>query len=61
MSRPVWIQKLKARIERNPLFFDEDGKVRCQQCGGTGRRVPLYRITNYNEFRKCAVCGIEHK
>jgi hypothetical protein len=30
----------------------------CLKCGGTGKKVPLYAVTNYgNEFNHCYVCG----
>jgi hypothetical protein len=30
----------------------------CAKCGGTGKKVPLYAVTNYgNEFNHCYVCG----
>jgi len=56
----VWIQKLKARLAANPLFW-QGNAVRCAQCGGSGKKVPLYRITNYNEFRTCDTCGVVYR
>jgi hypothetical protein len=30
----------------------------CARCGGNGKKVPLYAVTNYgNEFNHCYVCG----
>jgi uncharacterized protein with PIN domain len=52
----VWLEKLKAKIAKNPLYWN-GLKVRCRDCGGSGKKVPLYRITNYNEFRTCDTCG----
>jgi hypothetical protein len=50
-----WVEKLKAKIAANPLF-EKDGVITCQACGGTGKKVALYRITNYNYFNTCSVC-----
>jgi uncharacterized protein with PIN domain len=58
MASPVWVQKLKAQLEANPLYcVGSTSAVRCRACGGSGKKVPLYRITNYNEFRTCDTCG----
>lgn len=59
-----WITELKARIAANPLYIHPaTGVIRCKACGGKSKaeggiesKVPLYRITNYNEFRTCSVC-----
>ena len=33
-------------------------QCQCSNCGGNGRKVPLYAVTNYgNEFNHCYVCG----
>lgn len=55
---PVWLDKLKARVAQNPLYFMPNDIILCQKCGGTGKKVPMYRITNYNEFRTCSVCKV---
>lgn len=51
-----WVEKLKECIAANPLYFVAD-KIICRDCGGTGKRVPLYRITNYgNTYNRCDAC-----
>lgn len=49
MAKPVWQQKLQARMDRNPLFWEEPTKeekeanphapshIRCQECGGKSK------------------------
>lgn len=33
-------------------------QCKCARCGGSGRKVPLYAVTNYgNEFNHCYTCG----
>ncbi len=49
------VRAIKDRITANPLFYVETG-VLCKECGGTGKRVPLYAVTNYNVFHTCAKC-----
>lgn len=61
MATPVWLQKLKARIAANPLFWQGEYSVRCQSCGGKGKKVPLYRITNYTQFCTCDTCGVVYR
>lgn len=46
---------MKARLAQNPLFY-VGTEVRCKACGGKGKRVPLYAVTNYNEFHTCVGC-----
>ena len=62
MAKPVWVQKLQIRIEAKPLFFTKEGGILCKDCGGEGKKVPLYRITNYGEsYSKCDKCGFVHR
>lgn len=59
---PKWLDKLKAQIAANPLYWDgNSNSVICSACGGHGKKVPLYRITNYNEFRTCKVCKVTYR
>ena len=33
----------------------------CKNCGGHGKKVPLYAVTNYgNEFNHCYRCGYRY-
>ena len=53
---PKWLDTLKAKLASNPLFFNKDDTVTCQACGGSGKKVPLYRITNYTYWNTCSIC-----
>ena len=76
-----WVQKIKAKLAANPLFYavaaptetqhlvkrleSLNGTPRqtckCASCGGSGRKVPLYAVTNYgNEFNHCYTCGVRY-
>lgn len=49
------VQAIKERLTQNPLFY-VGSEIRCKTCGGKGKRVPLYAVTNYNIFHTCAGC-----
>lgn len=53
------VERIKARLKENPLYWDyPDYTVKCAKCGGTGKKVPLYRVTNYGRsFSVCKVCN----
>lgn len=58
----IWVKKLKERIAANPLHWVGDTcAVRCAACGGSGKKVPLYRIANYLAFRTCDTCGTVYR
>ncbi len=61
-AAPKWVEKLKAKLAANPLYFLPGSlDVVCERClGGKppkgAKKVPLYRVTNYNEFNTCSKC-----
>lgn len=58
------IERLKARLAENPLYFRKGECVpTCQQCcGGAkpegGKKLALYQVTNYTNvaWNMCHVC-----
>jgi recombinational DNA repair protein (RecF pathway) len=53
---PTATQHLMVRLAK--LEGTEIATCICAKCGGTGKKVPLYAVTNYgNEFNHCYVCG----
>jgi len=62
MAKPVWQQRLQARLDANPLYFgkgtaeDPSHTVTCKACGGAGKRVTLRMLVNYS-FNTCKKCG----
>ena len=65
------VLRMKQRLEKNPLFWllPEGSGVICKECVSDpeksqivfktmklGRKVALYRVTNYNEFHTCGTC-----
>jgi hypothetical protein len=56
-----WVQRLKERLKINPLFWDRNElEVKCLACGGKGKKVPLYAITNYSHWHTCNTCGTRY-
>jgi hypothetical protein len=60
-----WQTELKAKLKANPLYqsivpagsLDFRTTITCQECGGKGKRVPFYAVTNYGRtFATCSVC-----
>lgn len=56
-----WVERIKAKLAENPLYFTgvPGAPCICKRCGGgPSHKVPLYRVTNYgNEFNHCYTCG----
>ena len=49
-------QHMVKRLEQ--LEGNERETCLCAQCGGKGKKVPLYAVTNYgHEFNHCYRCG----
>lgn len=65
-ASPKWVEKLKAKLAANPLYFlPGSTDVVCEEClGGKppkgAKKVPLYKVTNYNEFNTCSKCGTRY-
>jgi predicted nucleic acid-binding Zn ribbon protein len=60
MAKPVWQQKLQAKLDANPLYHGkgDDPRCTCARCGGSGRRVTLRVCVNYGStFNNCHKCG----
>lgn len=68
MAKPVWQQRLQARLDNSPLYWEkpsleeklqnpfEPSRVVCGNCGGSGKRVSLRELVNYS-FNTCYKCG----
>lgn len=54
-----WVTVLKGKLAACPLRFQPDGTVKCDTCAhGEGKKVPLYRVTNYGTtYSVCCQCG----
>lgn len=69
MAKPVWQQRLQARLDSNPLYWEKPTaeeleankfapeKVVCAKCGGKGKKVTLRYVANYSYFNTCCKCG----
>lgn len=65
MAKPVWQQKLQAKLDANPLYYlnDSFGEVKCQRCllpGEKGKKVSLRYCVNYL-VNTCKVCGAAYR
>ena len=63
MAKPVWQQKLQAKLDANPMcFVGQSSVVKHRACLAQsekpGRKITLIYITNYNCFNTCAACGV---
>lgn len=68
MAKPVWQQKLQARLDKDPLFWipptaaekavniHAPSRICCAACGGKGKRVTLREVVNYS-MNRCDFCG----
>lgn len=75
LASPVWVQKLKAKLQANPLYWvpvpegsapHTPNPVMCLDClGGKppkgSKKIPLHAVTNYNEFRTCEKCKVTYR
>jgi hypothetical protein len=72
-----WVEAIKLKRKLNPLYYDNAGGARadmtlpaayhsvnactCKMCGGKGKQVPLYAMTNYgNAYNHCYKCGCKY-
>jgi hypothetical protein len=63
MAKTKWATKIQEHLKNNPLHYTSDPKVPCvcAKCGGSGKRVPLYVVTNYGQtFSRCYKCGTQY-
>jgi hypothetical protein len=66
MAKPIWQQKLQAKLDNNPLYRVEDKDkifvIKYSKCKGEekGKKLSLREVVNYN-LCKCEVCGIEYR
>jgi len=63
MAKPVWQQKLQAKLDSKPLFFvGKTHVVKHEACLSPsekkGKKVSLREIVNYNCFNTCATCQV---
>lgn len=63
MAKPVWQQKLQAKLDAAPLYFVGNTHVvkhdTCLEPGDRrGRKVTLRYLTNYTGFNVCAKCKV---
>jgi hypothetical protein len=62
MARAKWLDQLRVRLSKNPLYFRPGETVpTCLQCLGgipTGKKLALYQVTNYSnlQWNRCQVC-----
>jgi len=67
MPKPIWQQKLQAKLDSNPLFFRVEPNfqhvIKCEKCFAPsekkGKRVSLRECVNYS-FNTCSVCKKEY-
>ena len=68
MAKPVWQQKLQARLDACPLFWEKPtaeaiaanrfaaSRIVCAECGAKGKKGSLRELVNYS-FHTCDKCG----